>query len=150
MTAKLRILVVDDQLMVRRALSRALDEHHVLVADGYAGAERILASEPIDVVVSDYQMPGRDGLDVLKAAARLQPQAHRIMISGDPPRDIASLVARGVVHQFHWKPCGLALIEGIEVLGAAAHPAPAPSQPVVRQAEAGAGSSMARSDPAAA
>ena len=150
MAPKLRILVVDDQPMVRRALSRALEDHCVLAADGYDGAARILASEPLDVVVSDYEMPGRNGVDVLKTAAELQPEARRVMISGNPPADIKRLVAQGLVHEFHWKPCGLALIDGLEAFAAAARPSPAPSQRVVRQAGDGADGPVARNDSAAA
>ena len=63
-----RVLVVDDELQIRRALRTALTGHDYdveLAADGEE-ALAILASQPPDVMVLDLMMPGIDGFEVLR------------------------------------------------------------------------------------
>jgi two-component system response regulator MprA len=63
-----RVLVVDDEPAVRRALERALtlDQYDVtLAADGQAALDSI-ATDPPDAVVLDIMMPGVDGLEVTR------------------------------------------------------------------------------------
>jgi two-component system response regulator MprA len=63
-----RVLVVDDEPAVRRALERALRlEHHevALAADGEEALDA-LASEPADAVILDILMPKLDGLEVCR------------------------------------------------------------------------------------
>lgn len=68
-TGRLRVLVVDDDpacsRLVEKLLSRA--GHDVLVAvDGHAGYEQLLRQRP-DVVVTDWSMPGMDGIELIRA-----------------------------------------------------------------------------------
>jgi two-component system response regulator MprA len=67
-----RILVVDDEPAVRRALERALslaDYEVTLAADGREALDAI-AAEPPDAVVLDIMMPGIDGLEVTRRIRR--------------------------------------------------------------------------------
>ncbi|MGH7673249.1 MAG: response regulator, partial [Gemmatimonadales bacterium] len=59
-----RIIVIDDQEAVRRAVRRALGPagHHVLEAsDGEMGLQ-LLADHGADLVITDIFMPGQDGI----------------------------------------------------------------------------------------
>lgn len=60
------ILLVDDEPGVRFALSEVLRDrgYHVLVASSGAEALKALASADIDIVVTDFSMPGMDGLEL--------------------------------------------------------------------------------------
>ena len=72
MTEAVRVLVVDDEEIVRESLSGWLrkDGHHAVpAADGRAAVAAIRA-EPWDVVLVDLKMPGMDGLQVLEEARR--------------------------------------------------------------------------------
>src|SRR3989440_1850161 len=63
-----RVLVVDDEPAVRRALERALrlENYHVaLAADGEEALDA-LATEPVDAVILDILMPRLDGLEVCR------------------------------------------------------------------------------------
>ena len=63
-----RVLVVDDEPAVRRALERALrlDNHDVsLAADGEEALDQ-LATHPADAVILDVMMPKLDGLEVCR------------------------------------------------------------------------------------
>jgi two-component system, OmpR family, response regulator MprA len=63
-----RILVVDDEPAVRRAVRRALtlEGYDVRVAREGVEALNVMASEQIDAVVLDVLMPGLDGLEVCR------------------------------------------------------------------------------------
>lgn len=64
----MKVLVVDDEPLVRRSLEKALQlrKHHVLLAeDGRKGMEVWLKEKP-DLVFLDILMPGLSGLQVLK------------------------------------------------------------------------------------
>ncbi|MGB9578070.1 MAG: protein-glutamate methylesterase/protein-glutamine glutaminase, partial [Halothiobacillaceae bacterium] len=73
----IRVLVVDDSMLIRKALARALAEDpelHVVGAakDAYEARELIKALEP-DVITLDVEMPGMSGLTFLRNLMRLHP-----------------------------------------------------------------------------
>ena len=64
---KLRILVVEDELAVRRSLTRYLarEGHEVVEAvDGRQALEALASSEPFDIILSDLKMPGMGGREL--------------------------------------------------------------------------------------
>jgi DNA-binding response OmpR family regulator len=64
-----RILIIEDEDKLRRALRRGLEEvgyDVVAVEDGESGLARA-AGEPFDCLILDLMLPGRDGLQVLNA-----------------------------------------------------------------------------------
>jgi putative two-component system response regulator len=67
---KRRILVVDDDSFAREAMRRSLRPHHaeweITLAAGVEAALEALRSTECDVVLSDLNMPGRDGFDLLR------------------------------------------------------------------------------------
>ena len=79
-----RILVIDDEEMVRDMLSRALTKegHNVVTAgDGEAGLEAFQAMDA-DVVVTDLIMPRQEGLETIRALHRIDPDVRVLAISG--------------------------------------------------------------------
>lgn len=63
----MKILVVDDEMLIRKSLSRALasKQHVVFEAENGEQALRLLAAEKIDAVVLDLIMPIKSGYDVI-------------------------------------------------------------------------------------
>jgi signal transduction histidine kinase/ActR/RegA family two-component response regulator len=96
----LRVLVVDDERIVRDSMRLLLSELGctVFLADGTSEAERIAATHGIDVVLSDYRLrEGDSGLRVLTRVLELQPMAKAALITGDTAPDrIAEAQAAGV------------------------------------------------------
>ena len=81
----LRILVVDDSAVIRRALSRLLAADPELVVAGTAGngiqaLARIPEVKP-DLVTLDIEMPGMDGLETMVEIRKLYPKLPVIMFS---------------------------------------------------------------------
>jgi two-component system response regulator MprA len=78
-----RVLVVDDEPAVRRALERALtlDNYTVeLAADGQEALD-VLASAPADAVVLDVMMPRIDGLEVARRMRRAGDRTPILMLT---------------------------------------------------------------------
>ena len=76
------LLVVDDKKNMTRLIAKIMKKDAlVCTAGGGAEALRILASQPVDVVLCDLKMPDMDGLDVLRACRRLRPQAEFILMT---------------------------------------------------------------------
>ena len=79
-----RILVIEDDERVRSALANLLDGWGFQVEtaiDGAEGWKKIEAASP-EVVVSDLQMPGLTGLDLLKRTRDFDPAISFIMLTG--------------------------------------------------------------------
>jgi two-component system, NtrC family, response regulator AtoC len=73
-SGRTRILVVDDEEIVRESLAGWLEKDGYLVAtapDGAAALERVRA-EPWSIAIVDLKMPGVDGMQVLEQAKRAQ------------------------------------------------------------------------------
>jgi len=64
----MKILVVDDDAVSRQRLRSALEHlgHEVTVAEGGQEAAVLLDQSPFQVVITDWLMPGVDGLDVIR------------------------------------------------------------------------------------
>ena len=67
-SARLKILVCEDDVRLGRALKRALEEemHSVQVVDDAAGALEFGAEPSLDVIVLDVMLPTMDGLEVCR------------------------------------------------------------------------------------
>lgn len=83
-TAGARILVVDDEPMVRQLLVKHLTRKGYSVTEAEDGkkALQLFGENPFDLVLSDVRMPGLDGLALLKAIKEFSPRIPVILISG--------------------------------------------------------------------
>jgi CheY-like chemotaxis protein len=88
-----RILVVEDEEMVRRMTCRALEDFGYTVMeamDGRAALELLDSlEEPVDLVLSDIVMPGVNGPALGAAMAERTPQVPIVYMSGYPSQDVA-------------------------------------------------------------
>ncbi len=81
-----RILVVDDEAVVRSGIAQVLAGQNleVRIATDGAQALELMAADPAEVVLLDIKMPGLDGKEVLKTIRRDYPATQVIMITGYP------------------------------------------------------------------
>lgn len=76
------VLVVDDKRNMVRLMAKVLKQDAIVRTSESGGeALRVLAEEPIDVVLCDLKMPDTDGLEVLRAAKRLHPAAEFVLMT---------------------------------------------------------------------
>lgn len=80
----LRVLVIDDDPGVSRALSRMLREHDTTLADGGQPGLELLLREDFDVVLCDLMMPDVSGMDVYERIRAVRPEiaARIVFITG--------------------------------------------------------------------
>src|SRR5437660_12677327 len=78
-----RILVVDDERSMRELLAIVLrrEGYDVLLAENGKSAIATLEREPVDILISDIKMPDLSGVDVLRAAKRVDQDILGIMIT---------------------------------------------------------------------
>jgi two-component system response regulator PilR (NtrC family) len=78
-----RILVVDDERSMRELLAIVLrrEGYAVLLAENGRSAIELLEREPVDLLISDIKMPDVSGVDVLRAAKRVDQDILGIMIT---------------------------------------------------------------------
>lgn len=94
-----RILVVDDDLSICRALQLGLSSREVEVDfadDGKSGVE-LGYRKQYDVVITDMILPGIDGLEVIKGVRTNCPDVVSILISGSPGDNIVAQALRNGV-----------------------------------------------------
>ncbi len=112
-----RILVVDDEPGMRDLLSRVLGDagHAVSAVESGEDALVLLARDAFDVLVLDKNLPGIDGLGVLKLVRASQPALRAIMITAYPSEESdARARALGVV-AYIVKPFGvLTMIDAVD------------------------------------
>lgn len=79
-----RVLIVDDDDLVRETLRFVLEDGGYRVYSAASGAEalRLLEREPIDIVLSDIFMPGMNGFDLLRQIRERAPETPVILITG--------------------------------------------------------------------
>jgi two-component system, NtrC family, response regulator AtoC len=67
------LLIVDDEKTQREGLRAVLEEHYdIYIADDAASAIELLEAEAFDVLLTDFRMPGENGLKLIKRAKSLQ------------------------------------------------------------------------------
>ena len=83
MKSSVTILVVDDESMMRNLLKKILsrDGYQVVLAESGDDALNTLATEKIDLVISDLKMPGLDGFELLKVVKEEYPDIAIIMMT---------------------------------------------------------------------
>jgi response regulator RpfG family c-di-GMP phosphodiesterase len=102
------VLCVDDEPRVVDGLALHLrNDYQVLSANGAQSALQALKDHGAPaVIVSDMRMPGMDGATLLKHVKHLYPETTRILLTGDPGRDVAiAAVNEGQIFRYLTKPC---------------------------------------------
>ncbi|HET6976363.1 MAG TPA: ATP-binding protein [Pyrinomonadaceae bacterium] len=103
-----RILVVDDEAIVRTIFSSFLEDKYPCdTASSCDEALVLLAQNTYALVMSDIQMPGRNGVELLREIRHRYPDTAVMMVSGiDRPQRIRDALQIGAV-DYLTKPCEL-------------------------------------------
>ncbi|MFN5444139.1 MAG: response regulator, partial [Crocinitomicaceae bacterium] len=104
-----KILIIDDERSIRRALGEILQFEGYEVAeaeDGNQGIE-VCKNEAFDLVFCDIKMPGKDGMEVLAEIHPLFPELPIVMISGHGTIETAVEAIKKGAFDFIEKPLDL-------------------------------------------
>ena len=101
-----RALLVDDDPFIRDAMQLAFRQKklHLRTAATAEDGLKALFEERFDVIISDYRLPGINGITFLKQAVLTQPNAVRLLISAGGEDDLISDAYAVGVHDFLQKP----------------------------------------------
>ena len=102
-----RVLIVDDEPMNLELLDRCLRDRYQLIAASSPekALEIVHGEDRIGLILSDYRMPGMSGAELLASAAKSQPRARRVLVTGYPESDnVIAAVNSGGVHHILRKP----------------------------------------------
>lgn len=103
-----RLLCVDDEPFILKALHRLFrnEGYELFFAESGAEALEIMEREPsIQVVLSDFQMPGMNGLDLIRLVKANRPQVVGIILTGYADlRQLASALDERCIFDLVHKP----------------------------------------------
>ncbi|HYO67356.1 MAG TPA: ATP-binding protein [Archangium sp.] len=81
-----RMLIIDDEPLVARSLSRLIGRQHqvTVVVNAQEGLERLTSGEPFDIVFCDLMMPGITGMDIYERVCERKPELSKrfVFITG--------------------------------------------------------------------
>ena len=117
-----KVLLVDDDEMLLAGLKRQLRNKFKIetAISGEDAVKMVEENGPYAVVVSDYMMPGMNGVEFLRQVKVSEPDTIRMMLTGSADMSTAiKAVNEGSIYKFHPKPCpaetlGNAIQSGIE------------------------------------
>lgn len=109
---KPRILLVDDDIQIRRLLSELLFDDYACTEAGSAEEALTLLREiEFDIVLSDINLGGMSGLDLVPLILRDNPEAVVVMISGEQAIESAIEAMRAGAFDYIMKPLDLRHVE---------------------------------------
>lgn len=79
----LRVLIVDDEMLIRWALGQALGAHGCVVTEAGSAREALSAvsNKDFDVILMDYRLPDTTHLELLRSIRDLSPGSHIVMMT---------------------------------------------------------------------
>ncbi len=100
------VLLVDTDPAVRSLLRDLLaGDFDLTTADSAESAKNILAGQPIDIVLTDQQLPGKSGVQLLEHVCLHSPHTVRILMTGTCRlEDAVEAINCGRVHRYLFKP----------------------------------------------
>jgi len=107
--AALKVLVVDDQNSVRQMTRITLEQigvRHIHEAENGVQAMDTASTQPLDLIISDYNMPEMDGMELLRSV-RGHPAARRIpfiLVTGRGDRELVVKAAQAGANNYVVKP----------------------------------------------
>lgn len=112
MSEKPSILVVDDDKNTRDGIARAMrSSYQIFTAESAEAALDCLATTPVQLILSDMRMPGRDGLSLLKSLTSLYPSIPVILLTAYGSVETAVAAMKEGAYDFLTKPINLDHLE---------------------------------------
>jgi DNA-binding response OmpR family regulator len=106
MKAKGTILVVDDDALIRSGLQRILSHqgYEVEQAESAESAQQLFPRRLFDLLITDLQMPGQDGLALLRAIKQRSPHTPVVMLTAHGSMNVVVDALRSGASDFLTKP----------------------------------------------
>ncbi|HZP74766.1 MAG TPA: response regulator [Pseudolabrys sp.] len=109
LAAAFKVMIVDDQFSVRQITRNTLEQlgiRHIFEAEQGKEALEKVTLQPVDLIISDYNMPEMDGMALL-LAVRGNPAVRKIpfiLLTGRGDRELVVKAAQAGVNNYLVKP----------------------------------------------
>jgi DNA-binding NtrC family response regulator len=109
----MKILLIDDDEWIRDSLGLYFEGEgcQLLALETAEEGIEALKKQDYDIIVTDYRLPGMDGLEFLKRIQDSHPQAIKILITAYGSEEVVSKAMRIGIHDFIDKPFTAKTIE---------------------------------------
>jgi len=106
MKKKAKVLVVDDEVIIRDSLRDWLTDanYQVFTAENGAQALEIIQQQGLRIVIADLVMPGMDGIELMKRAKEISPNVEVIIVTAYGSIPTAITAMRGGAYDYIEKP----------------------------------------------
>ena len=104
---KKSVLFLDDEMNVLNALKRIFSNsgYEIILHHKPEEALAFLKTREVNLIVSDYRMPGMTGADFLKESRNLSPHSVRFVLSGYADAQVVTeMIEKGEIFRFMIKP----------------------------------------------
>ena len=101
------LLLVDDSPNILKAMKRVFspEGYDILMAESAKEALEVMAVEEVDLVITDENMPGLSGTDLLRIIRESHPNVMRFMVTGADDIEVAkNAINSGEIYRFFTKP----------------------------------------------
>jgi DNA-binding NtrC family response regulator len=101
-----RILIIDDDSVSREILKQFVEikGHTAIEAESAEEGFDLFLKEKYDLVISDFMMPGKNGLELLNEMRQINPKVLFIMVTGFPSLETATTAIKEGAYDFLSKP----------------------------------------------
>lgn len=99
LTFESTILVVDDELPLLEVIKETIGDYFssIIVTDRGEKALELLKAHRIDCVITDYRMPGMNGLELISEIQKIYPSLPIILLTGNgSDKDVVSSLEKGL------------------------------------------------------
>jgi len=108
MDGKDKILLIDDDQIFRSEFKDCFEEYDVEEASNGEEALKILKKpNEIDLVISDINMPGMDGIEVLRKIKEISPELNVVILTGHGSKEVVIKALRGLASNYIEKPLNI-------------------------------------------
>lgn len=106
MHKQVRVLVVDDEPRICRLILDVLVQEGYMVEVSFSGADalQLISKYNYHLLITDLEMPGIDGLELIKKVKKRDPDIRAIMITGNAIDDVATWSLRYGIDNTMQKP----------------------------------------------
>ena len=101
------LLLVDDSPNILKAMTRVFRQegYKILLAESAKEALEIMAVDAVDLIITDENMPGLSGTDLLRVVRESHPDVMRFMVTGADDIEVAkNAINNGEIYRFFTKP----------------------------------------------